>query len=388
MKKLYISLFTLFITAISFGQTILLLEEFSASTTPQYTLSMPEQIVSTTQYFTRTDGTNIASPINFADGESYFAVQDIDTSPMVSPATMLFDDVDIATYADLTFGVILAEHDASDGSEDWDSSDFVHFEYQIDNSGVWKNLIWVENDGATFNTAPQIDTNFDGVGDGLILTNEFSDEIFFAIPDTGTVIDIRVTFGGLTSADEDIAIDVIFLVDSVHLFPTATITSPTSSQIFSAGTTSVDLEYTTANSPTRVDIEVNGVITSNTGPTGPFNITTTDGETYNVWVLVFMDAVEVSDDFVTFSVESSLGIDENKNENFNIYPNPTSLGFINIKSKNNETIKASVFDILGKQVIRSTIIDNTLDVSRLNAGIYIIRITQNNATVTKKLVIN
>ncbi|MBE9490143.1 MAG: T9SS type A sorting domain-containing protein [Bacteroidetes bacterium] len=83
----------------------------------------------------------------------------------------------------------------------------------------------------------------------------------------------------------------------------------------------------------------------------------------------------------------TLGTNDFETNNFKIYPNPTSLGFVNIASRNSETIKATVFDILGKQVINSTVTNNKLDVSNLNVGIYIMRLTQNNATVTKKLVI-
>ncbi len=73
--------------------------------------------------------------------------------------------------------------------------------------------------------------------------------------------------------------------------------------------------------------------------------------------------------------------------NFNIYPNPTSTGFVNITSTNADAMSVSVFDMLGKQVINKTISNNRLDVSSLNAGMYIVKISQNNATVTKKLVI-
>jgi hypothetical protein len=72
---------------------------------------------------------------------------------------------------------------------------------------------------------------------------------------------------------------------------------------------------------------------------------------------------------------------------FSVYPNPTSTGFVNISSSNSENISVSVFDILGKQVINKTISNNRLNVSALNSGIYIMRISQNDATVTKKLVI-
>lgn len=389
MKIFYFLLLTLLISTASFGQTILLIEEFNTADTPQYTTSMVEQIVNTSAYFTRTDGTNIASPISFTGGETYFAVQNIDTDPMISPATMLFNDVIIATYSNLTFGVELAEHDAEDGGEDWDNSDFVHFEYQIDNSGIWKNLVWVENDGSTFNTAPQIDTDFNGTGDGDILINTFDVVATFDIPDTGSLIDIRVTFGGLTSADEDIAIGAIFLVEDIGLLPTVDITSPTDFQVFPAGTTNVNVVYTITNTPERVDIIVNGALTSDIGNvSGSFPVSTSDGESYSVEMLVFFGGgVLVSDMIIDFSVDSPLGIDENKILGLAIFPNPTSLGFVNIASKNNETITARVFDVLGKQVINTAVTDNRLNVSNLNPGLYFIKLIQNDAIVTKKLVI-
>ncbi len=72
---------------------------------------------------------------------------------------------------------------------------------------------------------------------------------------------------------------------------------------------------------------------------------------------------------------------------FNLYPNPTSLGYINISSKNQSAMKIGVYDILGKQVISETVTNNRLDVSKLNTGIYVMKISQDDATATKKLVI-
>lgn len=73
--------------------------------------------------------------------------------------------------------------------------------------------------------------------------------------------------------------------------------------------------------------------------------------------------------------------------NFKIYPNPTNLGYVNISSKNNAKMDVSVFDILGKQVIKETIKNNRLNTSKLNAGVYILKVAQDNASITKKLVI-
>lgn len=70
-----------------------------------------------------------------------------------------------------------------------------------------------------------------------------------------------------------------------------------------------------------------------------------------------------------------------------MYPNPTSLGYVNISSKSNAEMNIIVFDILGKQILKNTVKDNTLDVSSLKSGIYIMKVTQEDAITTQKLVI-
>lgn len=73
---------------------------------------------------------------------------------------------------------------------------------------------------------------------------------------------------------------------------------------------------------------------------------------------------------------------------FRVFPNPTSVGFVNITSYNTGSMSVKIFDVLGKQVLNQTVNNNRLNLSTLNSGIYIMKITQNNATVIKKLVIN
>ncbi|WP_339614036.1 T9SS type A sorting domain-containing protein [uncultured Winogradskyella sp.] len=77
-----------------------------------------------------------------------------------------------------------------------------------------------------------------------------------------------------------------------------------------------------------------------------------------------------------------------ENEPIKIYPNPTKTGAVTISSLNNDVINIRVYDLLGKQVKNEILTNNTLNVSDLNTGVYIIKLTRNNATVTKKLVIN
>ncbi len=75
------------------------------------------------------------------------------------------------------------------------------------------------------------------------------------------------------------------------------------------------------------------------------------------------------------------------NTDFSIYPNPAKSGFVNITSTGSETIQAKVYDILGKQVINAAVASGRLDVSTLNIGVYIVKLTQGTATTTKKLIV-
>ncbi|WP_055447584.1 T9SS type A sorting domain-containing protein [Lacinutrix mariniflava] len=71
---------------------------------------------------------------------------------------------------------------------------------------------------------------------------------------------------------------------------------------------------------------------------------------------------------------------------FSMFPNPTT-DSVNIKTASNVATQVSVFDILGKQVINTTLNTERLDVSALKSGVYTVRLSQGNTTSTKKLVI-
>lgn len=92
----------------------------------------------------------------------------------------------------------------------------------------------------------------------------------------------------------------------------------------------------------------------------------------------------------TFSFSQIIEVNSQKNnaiEGLTIYPNPVSNGKLYISSTKNLSKHIEIFDVLGKQVINETVDNNRLDVSILTNGIYIMKISQGNATTTKKLVI-
>ncbi|MFK5983152.1 MAG: T9SS type A sorting domain-containing protein [Flavobacteriaceae bacterium] len=71
---------------------------------------------------------------------------------------------------------------------------------------------------------------------------------------------------------------------------------------------------------------------------------------------------------------------------FSIYPNPAN-GYVNITSQTSGDKNVAVYDILGKQVINTTISSDRLNISELTSGIYIMQISQNGVSSTKKLVV-
>ena len=74
-------------------------------------------------------------------------------------------------------------------------------------------------------------------------------------------------------------------------------------------------------------------------------------------------------------------------QGFTLYPNPVTNGRITIATAKNLTKQVVIFDVLGQQVLKNTLTGATLDVSSLNTGIYMIKVTENNRTTTRKLVI-
>lgn len=71
-----------------------------------------------------------------------------------------------------------------------------------------------------------------------------------------------------------------------------------------------------------------------------------------------------------------------------IYPNPVSGGVVNIVSANNFDKEVEVFDLLGKRVLQANGIRSEMNVSGLRSGVYLLKITEDGQTQTRKLVVS
>lgn len=95
---------------------------------------------------------------------------------------------------------------------------------------------------------------------------------------------------------------------------------------------------------------------------------------------------EVIFDDLSYTCYSSLSVDEFNITNVKLYPNPVE-NILTVALKANIDTKLEIYDLLGKRVFKNTISKTSiLNLQHLEAGIYILKLTQNNVTITKKLV--
>lgn len=76
-----------------------------------------------------------------------------------------------------------------------------------------------------------------------------------------------------------------------------------------------------------------------------------------------------------------------KIEGLSLYPNPVSNGRVYISTKNDLDKEIIIFDVLGKKILQTMLSSRELNVSNLPSGVYIIKINENEATATRKLII-
>jgi hypothetical protein len=70
-----------------------------------------------------------------------------------------------------------------------------------------------------------------------------------------------------------------------------------------------------------------------------------------------------------------------------VYPNPVNNGILNITSANVTEKAVVIYDVMGKQVFAGTTINNVVSISSLNSGIYMVKITEEGKTATRKIVV-
>ncbi len=72
---------------------------------------------------------------------------------------------------------------------------------------------------------------------------------------------------------------------------------------------------------------------------------------------------------------------------FQLYPNPAVTGMVNIITATKGKKDIVIYDVFGEVVLRERISAKSLNISKLVAGVYVIQLTENKKTMTRKLVV-
>lgn len=101
-----------------------------------------------------------------------------------------------------------------------------------------------------------------------------------------------------------------------------------------------------------------------------------------------LDGLRVTNVWPFSLSDATLNVVKDDITGFSLYPNPVKGGKVFISSANNYAERTvQVFDVLGKQVVNQKGTQNSVDVSHLNKGVYIMKVTEEGKVATRKLVI-
>ncbi|WP_179353045.1 T9SS type A sorting domain-containing protein [Winogradskyella vidalii] len=327
-----------------------------------------------------TETTNASSPftVTTTDGESYTVTADlIDGTGTISTSTITFS---VSNPTTTTQVANITELRAGNTGEEYiyELTGEAIISYIVTNST--RNQKYIQDDGAgiLIDDADGIITTAFAIGDGMTgitgTLNEYTGVLQF-IP-TQNVASASSTGNTVTP----IVVSASDLINNGEAYESRLIT--VNNVTFSAtGTfeafTNYDLVDGTDVTNARTSFDDEDIIGAAI-PTSASSVTGLGAEYYGEYQLLVRYASDIAE---------ALSVNNFNANSFSLYPNPTNTGSVSISSTTNEVMNVQVFDILGKQVKNQTLTNNTLNVSNLKSGVYIVKITQNNTSTTKKLVI-
>ena len=117
-----------------------------------------------------------------------------------------------------------------------------------------------------------------------------------------------------------------------------------------------------------------------------YDLSAYDGQTIRVGIhCVSNDSFVLQMD--SFVVEGTLGVNDVASLDMNLYPNPVSGSFVTIQTPINGVKYVEVFDIIGNRLINTSLITDTLEISSLSTGMYLVKVTVEGQSKTSKLII-
>ncbi|MXN92147.1 T9SS type A sorting domain-containing protein [Flavobacterium sp. Sd200] len=80
-------------------------------------------------------------------------------------------------------------------------------------------------------------------------------------------------------------------------------------------------------------------------------------------------------------------INKNQIAGLKLSPNPLTGNVLTVSSNSDVEKTVAIFDITGKQILSAVTVNNTVNAAKLSAGVYIVKVTEEGKTATKKLIV-
>lgn len=79
--------------------------------------------------------------------------------------------------------------------------------------------------------------------------------------------------------------------------------------------------------------------------------------------------------------------DSDEIEGFKLYPNPAFDDVVYITTNKNAPKTIVIYDVFGEVLLQDRILSKSLSIAQLASGVYVVQVTEDKKTITRKLVV-
>ena len=70
-----------------------------------------------------------------------------------------------------------------------------------------------------------------------------------------------------------------------------------------------------------------------------------------------------------------------------MYPNPAFADVVYVTTEKNNLKEVRIYDVFGELVLTDRLTSKAMNISRLSPGVYVVQVTENDKSITRKLVV-
>lgn len=100
-----------------------------------------------------------------------------------------------------------------------------------------------------------------------------------------------------------------------------------------------------------------------------------------------LDTNEVRFDWVSLTNQATASVQDVFKSSLSVYPNPAD-NIISVKSNDIKIESVEIFNLFGKSVLKEEYVNETIDVSNITSGVYMLKVNSEKSSSTRKIVIN